>query len=509
MNQLKEKSFYHTLFVIGVILLPVLEIYRSFFGDSLQIAGFAAEELLLLLWSAVLLLSGLFFAASEKKWKRLWGAVAAILVFLLYALCHGINAAKFNGALLPGSSPSLVREVYYLVRMYFCPLSLILSALTLSLPAPKIRLAAKGAAGIISAGIILPTLLGLAFASYRDGNVLVDGSYFAWLSLPDNAPFEGYTAKGFFSAANDVGAVLFALTAPVACDAAKRGKWYDHLLLFAVGLSSVTVGTKIGAFGFFLAAGAVWVMVLLHRFTAKKKRKGGLSPLFLSLAVILCLIPLLLISPGYRLQNRREAEKETADRPTESVDEIEDISSEFLTEGDALRLKNYLAQHHWDHFIDPWFLELYPVENDPDFWQEVVSRDNHLNSDSRSFKLEMIHRIREKNDRGADLLFGIGFTSGIPYAERDYLNQYYLHGGLGLAVLVAPFFLYLLIGAFFSLKRLVKRENFLPVAIWSLSLFSLLATAYLAGHVFDTLFTTYFLALVSAGLLREATDEDR
>jgi hypothetical protein len=260
------------------------------------------------------------------------------------------------------------------------------------------------------------------------------------------------------------------------------------------------VGTKIGSFGFFLSLGAMLAAFLLYAILYKQGKSAYLSIALCSLVFAL-LIPLFLISPGYRLQNRRQEESQTADRPTEDIAEIEGIPSNIISEEDAHILKEYAEEHYWDHFIDPWFLDIYPVEGDPEFWQDVISREGTLNSDSRTFKLEMIHRIRQRNDNPADLLFGIGFTSGIPYAEKDLANQYYLFGGMGLVVLIAPFFLLLLAGGIFLLKMLFKKENFILLCTPCLSIFSFLITAYLAGHVFDTLFTTYFLTFASAYLL--------
>ena len=253
MNFIKQKNFYHNLFVIGILLLPLIEIYRSFLGDTVQLFGIAIEEILLMLWTAALFCAGALFSFAEKRYRLLWLVGAYVVIFFLYTAAHSFNVSRFNADLVNGAAPNLFREAYYTVRMYFCPISLIFSAVMLRLPAKKLLFAAKWAAAIIALGVIIPDLLGVSFASYRDGNVAVDGSFFTWFSLPDNAPFEGYTAKGFFSAANDIGAVLFGLSAFVSYCALKKCSVGNLLLLFGVGVASVMVGTKIGAFGFFLS----------------------------------------------------------------------------------------------------------------------------------------------------------------------------------------------------------------------------------------------------------------
>lgn len=504
-RSINKKPFF-LLFQLGVILLPLVEIYRSFFGDTLQFFGIAAEEALLLLFWGGLLCAGLILALGEKRRRPLLFALAAVAVFLVYLVLHAWNASEFDASLLPGAEPSLVREAYYLVRTYFLPGSLVLSAFLLDVPKKELFSALRIAAFIITLAVILPTLFGFSFASYADGNVFVNGGFFSWFSLGDDADFARYTAKGLFSDANAVGAVLFGLCPFASVAALKKGRWQDLVLLFLVGFSSVAVGTKIASFGFFLSAGAMLAVAVLRVFLEKEDRKArALRAALFALVALLC-VPLFLLSPGKRLQDQRKLEAETADRPTEDLDEIEELTDEFLGEealsaDETLLLSEYLQDHYWDHFIDPWFLELYPVECDPSFWLEAVSRDNVLNADSRSFKLEMADRILERNARSADRFLGVGHSAGIPYAERDYLGQTPVFGLFGLLVLIGPYFVLLIGGVALCLMALVRKKDVLTPAAATLAVASFLVTAYFAGHVFDTVFSTYFLAAAGAAIL--------
>ncbi len=502
MNWIKEKKSYRLLFQAGIPLIPLIEVYRSFFGDSIQIAGFAIEEILILLWVGTLFVAGVFFSFAEKKKSLLLGTGIYLAIFFSYLLLHAYNVSQFHSTLLPGANPSFVREAYYTIRMYFAPLSMILSALLIGISQKELFSALKGALWVITLLIVVPDLFGVSFASYQDGNVLVEGSFFTWFSLPEGSDWAKYTAKGLFSSANDVGAILFGMTPIVAYSALKKGSLFDFILLFLTGVASIMVSTKIGSYGFFLALAAATAVFVFQFLLSPGKIKELRTPL-LVLLIGLILVPLFLISPGKKLQSHRDAQEESADRPTESVDEIEDVTEDAdgISPEDTLLLEEYLSCHYWDHFIDPWFLELYPVDADPEFWAQVVSRDNHLNSDSRSFKLEMIHRIRQRNDRPMDSLFGIGFTSGIPYAERDYFNQYYLYGWVGMAVLILPFVLLFFYGISRLLLAFLQKKELLSQACLCVSLFAFLVTAWFAGHVFDTLFTTYFFALASTGVV--------
>ena len=503
MNALKHKKTYQILFLLGIPAIPLIEIYRSFWGDTLQIAGIAAEEALILLWAGIVFAAGAFFALKEKR-HRLLGAVGAfLLVFFLYLFFHSLNAARFDASLVPNAAPSFLRECYYTVRMYLVPFCLIFASLFLALSLEDLKNALKGAAWIIALSIVITDLLGISYASYADGNVVVEGGFFSWFSLTDQSKFELYTAKGPFLSANDMAGILFALTPAVGYDALRRGKWHDFTLLALVGLASVMVGTKISTLGFFLALIGMLACAALRLIFIERTRKEWIL-WGCVLCVGLCLLPVFFLSPGYSLQNKRAEEAEEAYRPTDSVTDIQDVTENpdgELTPSELDQLAEYLEENHWNHFINPWFLEIYPVEGDAEYWTYLITRPNHLNSDTRTFKVELARRVAERNGGKWDSLLGIGNGAGLPYAEKDYFFQYYLFGALGVAVLVLPFVLLCALGGIVLLLRLWKKKELLPLSAGVISLGAFLVTGYLAGHVFDTITCMYFLAFSSASLL--------
>jgi len=500
------------LFQWGTVFLPLVELYRTFFGNKIEILFFSIEEIAVLLWVGTLFAAGVFFAAREHRKKALFLTGTVLAVLFVFLILHAYNASCFDKSVLPGADPSFVRECYYTVRMYLAPICLVLSVFLLRIPFDRIKRGILGAGLVIALAILLTDLFGTSFASYADGNVVVKGGFFSWFTLSEDADFALYTAKGPFHSANDMSAVLFAITPFAAFSCLKRGKLCDWLLLMALGLACVMVGTKISSLGFvaaLLATVAVFVLSALRTKTEKNVRKK----LLFSLLILFVYLPLFLISPGKRLQDNRNREAENVYRPTENVGQISEVTekddSADLTEEDAKTLAVYLENNHWDHFIDAWFLELYPVSYDPEFWETVVVRPNIQNSDTRVFKTELVGRITEQNGRSLDRLFGIGFTSGVPYVERDYVNQYYLFGIVGLLVLIVPFFVLFFGGAAKAFCSFWKGRPFFTQGATLVSLFALFGTAYYAGHVFDTIFPTYFLCVVSAALvsLRQRDEE--
>lgn len=509
-----EKNPLFFLFWLGVILIPVIEIYRSFFGHAIQVFGIAAEEALLLLFWLGLFAAALVFAFKERRYRPLFSALGVTAVFFLYLILHGLNAARFDASLFPSAEPSLFKESYYLIRMYFAPMTLVLSAYLIRLPRKTLFSALKSAGIVISLAVVIPCLFGFSFASYADGNVVVNGGFFSWFSLGEDAQFARYTAKGLFSDANAVGAILFGIFPFVAADALRKRSFNDLAAVFLTGFAAVAVGTKIASFGVFLSSAALFAVALLSLFLKKEGRKEAFLRLSAFSLTVLFLVPIFFFSPGKRLQEQREWEEETTDRPTENLGEIEDLidelmKSEVLSEEEILLLEEYVNENYWDHFIDPWFLELYPVKTDPQFWLQAVARENHSNADSRIFKLEMVNRVMARNENPLDPVLGIGHSAGTPYAEKDFLGQYPLFGAAGLLVLIAPYFALLGLGVICSLKALLKRSDLISAAVPTLATASFLVAAYFAGHVFDTLFTTYFLAAAGAVLVSLRCRDDR
>ncbi|MBR7165333.1 MAG: O-antigen ligase family protein, partial [Clostridia bacterium] len=432
-------------------------------------------------------------------------------VSLLYLLLHGANAAQFDASLLPESKPHFLTECYYVFRTFLAPAAVLFGVWLGKIPRNTILSALRGALWVVALGVVIPCVFGFSLSSYLEGDQFVAGGFFAWFSMPEGADPAAYTARGLFPRANVVGAVLFGLTPLAAYSALKRGKIFDYLLLFFTGLASVMVGTKIASLGFFLGLGATLLVALVQRFICKKESPAGRNLAF-SFLILALILPLFLISPGRALQARREHQKESDVRPLTIPDEVAAVlekgcENEALSQEDTDLVAQYLKEHRWDHFIDPWFPELYPAEGDGAFWCRILSREPRENQDSRRFKTELCRRIAQRNENGLDPFFGMGYTSGIPYTERDFVFQYYELGALGLLVLIAPFFTLLLYGAATALRALFYRRSLLFTGAAALSLFSLFATAYLAGHVFDTVFSTYVVALVGALIPAGGLDE--
>ena len=129
LNNLKFEKY--LMFVL--ILQPLLDIYRTFFQDSISVAGFAIEELInigLIGFVALMALLHLI-EAKDKKHLLMYGAYFAVLA--VYLGLHVINTGKFDVSIIPelAKDKSCLRDVYYIMRSYVMPITLMISIFTL------------------------------------------------------------------------------------------------------------------------------------------------------------------------------------------------------------------------------------------------------------------------------------------------------------------------------------------------------------------------------------------
>lgn len=480
--------------VCGVFAaLPLLEIYRSFLQSRVQILGLAAEELFLLIASLSVLLLGTAFALKEKAKKRLAAVYGALALLFVFTLIHAAWAAGFDASLVPAAAPSFATECYYVLRLYLAPIALLGGLVLLEISPRELMPAVKICAGIFACVVLFSALTGLGFATYQSGNTRLRGSVLAWVFRTGDPDFRLYTVKGLFSDGNALGAVLVILT-PVVCREAlaKTRTLLDIALCFAVPAAGIAVGTRVGSLGA-LAAFVLSVGIAVICGVRKKDAPAVLRRCIPVGAVLAALLVLYVFSPGLELLRYRQYSATLTREPREELTEV-------LAEGpqDNALLSPYVENYGWDHHIDNWFREIYPVENDPEFWYEAVKRDGRLNRDNRLFKTEMIARIMQRDGRAGDPLFGIGRTSGVPYSEKDLAFQGQVYGLIGAVMLLLPFAGAGVTAALSGVMRFFKREDAtLPLAL-CMSIAAAFGAAYLAGHVFDTTVTTYVLILPSA-----------
>ena len=155
-----------------------------------------------------------------------------------------------------------------------------------------------------------------------------------------------------------------------------------------------------------------------------------------------------------------------------------------------------------EYMINEYFLKLYPVDKDSEFWLGIIKRDKALNNDSRLMKTDILKRIYERNNNPNDKLYGMGYTLNFLDLERDYYYQYYIFGIFGLLLFICPYFIVL--GYLVFRGSLNFKNNFkLTVLLCIMSVCFGLLIAYYSGHVFGWVGPMMILVLM-IGVLSSA-----
>jgi len=176
---------------------------------------------------------------------------------------------------------------------------------------------------------------------------------------------------------------------------------------------------------------------------------------------------------------------------------MSDKTCQSFTSEEEQKLIEYMNKYSYFHRLNKVFIEYYPIETDFEFWCNVYRRDANENSNSRYIKTDILSRIVENNNNAFDYYLGIGYSIRTIEMERDYYQQFYLFGVVGLLLLVLPYVVMFIIGGLKILKNIKKKFTIENIFFMS-SMFSGLAIAYFSGHFYAKLFVMLIYSVIVA-----------
>ena len=97
-------------FLLFFVLQPFIDIYKAFWGDTLQLGPFAVEELLNLLLVLFLLIPTVLRIAREKQGRSTVKYIVYFALIGLYLILHSINIHQFDQRLFPAPPSILSRK---------------------------------------------------------------------------------------------------------------------------------------------------------------------------------------------------------------------------------------------------------------------------------------------------------------------------------------------------------------------------------------------------------------
>ena len=194
-----------------------------------------------------------------------------------------------------------------------------------------------------------------------------------------------------------------------------------------------------------------------------------------------------------------EVLENTKKEPNNSSEKIESFKKEFC---------DYLNSAPYFFGIHPEFLELFPAEENFDFWYSIATGGNSQ-IDYRHFKVVLYEEIIRNNDNETgDRLFGIGYTSNFPYSEQDFVSQNIWFGYLGTILLIGPYFLLFAYGIILALIK-IKKCFIYQNAFFALFFAASVLLSFMAGHLFYGIFSITVFAFMSAYFFKFQTERYR
>ena len=474
---------------------PILDIYRCNWGDTISIAGIAIEEIYNIVFVGGLGIYLLYTWYQQKTWKKSVKYIVYLVAIAIYMVAHYWNIMQFNAAILSKEEFNFVIECYYMIRTYLLPVMLMFIVYELGISTVKFNQIIKWTVFIFASCIVITNLLEISYVTYSLDNEYIIGSILDWTSLTIQSDLNAYTSKGWFVSGNQISALLFSATPIVVKEALLKANWKNYALLIVDIIAMIMIGTRTAALGGVIVIAFVLVCTLILALM-KLEKKCKCSSVFVMIGIMGLGILVLSKSPI----QYKYAEEQGVQNQDEDIRDINDVLSAEEQQESINSLAKYLDKYGYYYYINPYFLEVYPAENDPEFWINVMRRDISKNVNNRSFKIEIAERVVELNQRKMDKWLGIGYTANLPYTERDYVFQYYIFGVMGCVLLIGPIMYFLFASGFRILKRYKQSLQLENVSI-GMSLCCILCIAYLSGHVFGMQLNMFFMSLYGAKLL--------
>lgn len=469
----KQKIIKFSVFFI-FLLLPIIDCIRRTPIKDVEILGISIIELVFLIPVA---LSFLITITKIKK-KELIPIIIYSLVLLIYIIFHSLNIINFDESIFFRTNINIIKETFYIIRTFYFPV-LFLFVLCKNkdiLDMNFYKKIIKMLIVLISFSIVILNIFKLSFATYQEKNFFIDYNIFDFYK--SDLSYKLLSTRGWFNSANEISAILTTLLPINIYYLFKENKKNNYILYAVQVISMIILGTRVSTYCSILISAFFIFINIFSKFYQKEK----INYKFIIVAVLCCSYYFLSPVGNYYMTN----EQPYYPSNDEHYSNLKDLNDEEAIE--------YIKSNLYHFRIKEFFVELYPIENDIEFWKSVALGDRNENNNSRLMKIKIINRFKERNNNKYDTFLGIGYTTNFEDLERDYVYQYYIFGIIGLIIIILPEIILLLKSTLNILKKLKKINITLTCMLLS-SPYICLVCAYLSGHVLGYISPMYILML--------------
>lgn len=464
LNEEKTKK----LLLLFMITYPIFDI--RYFYNSIT-------TLIRIIIVFIFLLLVLYFnkeARTNLKWLILYyGSV------IIYAIFHHLNALQFHSLVPHNFNYSLFKECLQLLKLTI-PVTFFYTLYYFKIDKEDYYKVIKSWAIIISGSIIILNVFNLSYGSYSDERIL--GNIFVWFTN-HNYIYSDLASKGLFMYANQISMILLIILPNIYYEYLKLQKTTDYLLIIALLISALMLGTRVSSYGSILV---LFGLLCLYIFFSiiKKEFKLNKKIIVNTIIIIVVYVAIIPFSPS---NNRMNVYNNISEEI--AINNILKLSNneQIKNNEEEIDKINYISENYEKKRIYKKFItESYPYQYDPDFWYEILQLPVHKRIDYRFLEISMIKRVVEINNNSNDKWFGITNTriQNIFNIERDFVLQYYAFGIIG-SILFLGIYLYLLVILF---KQWIIHFDYVT-SIGLLILFLYLGASFVSGNIMNHLST--------------------
>ena len=523
MKKLFNEKALHILVILAIVLQPVMDLdYLAY--DLLDSMGLPRLSTVfrflvipaLILWS--------FFLREKNKKKTFIFAAAYGAALLGYFFLHARQAAALYPRLelTPNFRFSLWQELTYVLTLAV-PYGVIYLCYNENFTMEELKKVCCFLSGIISVPILIGDLFVFARSTYYGYTV---ANLFSWFT----GIYEWYhprtlASKFFFNEGNTIGILLFMILPLMyyflACAEEKKEKILITVLIVIQSLSMQILATRVATYGaIVIPAMFLGLNIIDHLFFKDTPLKKH--------TVIVCICTAVLCgallnwTPAIQnqkvdakndvalLNNRMaEAGKEALANKPEGLVKWSDEWRNFY----VYAFETYgIVARYIQSVPSMYYTDYYSYQFDPEFWTWMCLEVPVFDRVSGRQVETLFFNYKYQNVTKKEKILGFGystFMNGSIVLEQDFKQQIYTLGYAGEVLLILPWLLICLYGAYCFLRWRKKMFTLANVCC-VIALGAGFGSAWLSGHMLDQFITSLFAALMTAVLLnrvREAKEE--
>ena len=509
-----RKDMLFTVLFVLIALHPIIEldyrIYEFFSNIGIPRLTTVIDYVILPVLVALIF----WFYEKNKKKVLLVGAIYA-LVFGVYFFFHCRNSVIIRDSIhLTDNFIFSIKDELMYTFVLLLPLVFIYIFYISDIKEKVLKQIIVLSSSLISWSIFISDVFTFGkstYVGYTYDNI------FSWFSLPFDRMYfhpRRYACKFFFEEGNTIG-ILLLICLPLLYyfffkEKNIKTKIYIGILILVQSLSMIILSTRIATYGTILVPAAMLAVYIILCLLKQEK----FTKIFLIFTACMTLVCGLILpySPAYQNQQLDALDygriKADDDQKAEAMLLLKDADKLVKWTPEWRNFYEYMFEDYifLINLTPPiYFTEWYSYKHDPEFWVDVIF-DYPLEERVNGRQIETIftkYKWDELNTSQKLTGFGYStFMNGGILIERDFVQQYYSYGLIGVILIFSGWILALL---FAGIKVLIGYKK----GRWNLLNTTLLmsiglgfVSSLVSGHTFDELTTSLFMSLCLGLLIK-------